>query len=457
MQPIVNEQVAEFKLDETFQLTANEAVTYESQNTEIAIVNADGVITGVSAGETTIIVTSKNTGKTVTVNVSVKFAVAITPVELELISGETSTLTPTVSGNYVWKSADETVATVDQGGKVTALKPGTTEIAIYLDDALQSKCTVKVISDIEEIALAKKTICLTVGSETQITASIAKPANPTAKLNVTWSVSDESIAKIDANGVVTGLKAGEVTITATDLGGAKATETLIVIPTDYKIVWYYGTSDDMRIYSYTLDSKYYLTSSVVIPMAIHGQITDASENEVYYKLSRYESANMVGSSSYLTNMNQYYEYKVSDATLGSTAVIELISKYEVINEKQITQKFTFKETREKFVVKIGTLSNKSVANYDYFVPKSTQTVEFGGTYTVSKKSYTNDDCLAIYVRIGGKDYPCDVPVMEPYAWYAKSVTAGFSGINWIYKAGTESYTIYDNYSKTRSFTLKFTE
>lgn len=48
-----------------------------------------------------------------------------------------------------------------------------------------------------------------VGATEQITATV-KPANT----KVTFTSSDETIAKVDEKGVVTGVKAGEVTITA---------------------------------------------------------------------------------------------------------------------------------------------------------------------------------------------------------------------------------------------------
>ena len=63
----------------------------------------------------------------------------------------------------------------------------------------------------------------------QLTASIS-PANVTNK-TVTWSSADNSIATVDANGVVTGKSDGEVqiTATATDGSGISADYTITVV------------------------------------------------------------------------------------------------------------------------------------------------------------------------------------------------------------------------------------
>ncbi len=58
---------------------------------------------------------------------------------------------------------------------------------------------------------------VSVGKTLQATATV-KPGNATNK-KVTWKSSDESIATVDANGVITAKKAGKVVITATSTDG----------------------------------------------------------------------------------------------------------------------------------------------------------------------------------------------------------------------------------------------
>jgi len=72
------------------------------------------------------------------------------------------------------------------------------------------------------VTLDKSTAALTVGKTVQLTATVS-PDNAT-NTSVTWASSDTSIATVDANGKVKGVKSGTATITVTtDDGGYTAT------------------------------------------------------------------------------------------------------------------------------------------------------------------------------------------------------------------------------------------
>jgi len=72
------------------------------------------------------------------------------------------------------------------------------------------------------VALDKSTAALTVGKTVQLTATVS-PSNATNK-GLTWASSDTSVATVDANGNVKGVKSGAATITVTtDDGGYTAT------------------------------------------------------------------------------------------------------------------------------------------------------------------------------------------------------------------------------------------
>lgn len=74
-------------------------------------------------------------------------------------------------------------------------------------DTIQPKTNV-----ITGIGVTPSTATVTVDETTTITASVT-PAGATA--TITWSSNDDSVATVDANGVVTGVSAGTATITAT--------------------------------------------------------------------------------------------------------------------------------------------------------------------------------------------------------------------------------------------------
>ncbi len=130
----------------------DKTVTWTSSDTSVATV-ADGVVIPVAAGTATITATAG--GKTATCTVTVEPAtVAVTGVSLNktsivlLTNGQnTETLTATVKPDdatdktVTWTSSDESVATVDQNGKVTAIATGTATITAKAGDKTAS-CTV---------------------------------------------------------------------------------------------------------------------------------------------------------------------------------------------------------------------------------------------------------------------------------------------------------------------------
>ncbi|NJM14223.1 MAG: carbohydrate-binding protein [Bacteroidales bacterium] len=134
---------------------SNKYVTWHSLNTNIATVNASRLVTGINAGSTAIVVTTKDKEKTdtcwLTVNDSdVKpTGVYIKPSSLYLYVNETGLLKAIVVPDYAtykavkWNSADVSVATINADGLVTAVAPGKTQVFAVTDTGnVQGHCDV---------------------------------------------------------------------------------------------------------------------------------------------------------------------------------------------------------------------------------------------------------------------------------------------------------------------------
>ena len=216
---------------------ADKSVSWSSSDDAVASV-ADGVVTGVKAGSATITVKTNDGGKTATCAVTVEAkAVAVESVsldksELTLIVGEDATLTATVKPDGAtdksvsWASDKEAVATVDEGGKVSAKAEGEATITVTTKDGGKTatcKVTVKAAEvKVTGIKLDKSSITIGVGEEITLTPTI-EPDDATDK-TVTWQSNDASVAAVDETGKVTGKAAGSATIIATTKdGGFKAT------------------------------------------------------------------------------------------------------------------------------------------------------------------------------------------------------------------------------------------
>ena len=208
----------------------DKTVTWTSSDASIASVDANGKVTAVKDGSATI--TAKAGEKTATCAVTVsKNVVAVTSVtlnktELTLTEGDSETLAATVKPDdatdrtVTWSTSDATVATVDNNGKVTAVKEGSATITAMAGEE-SATCAVSISKKVIEVAsvtLNKTELILTEGDSETLTATV-KPDDATNK-TVTWSTSDESIAKVDNNGKVTAVKEGTATIIAR--AGAKS-------------------------------------------------------------------------------------------------------------------------------------------------------------------------------------------------------------------------------------------
>lgn len=177
--------------------------------------------------------------------------ITVSPAEAELTVGEklrlTAEITPeNVSNTAVaWSSSDAAIATVD-GGVVTALAAGTAKITVETVNGKKAECVITVNekqipggddkdepssgdseqNEVESITLNKTSEELKEGGKVTLTATV-HPENATDK-GITWSSSDEGVATV-AGGVVTAVKEGTATITATASNGKKAECKITVI------------------------------------------------------------------------------------------------------------------------------------------------------------------------------------------------------------------------------------
>lgn len=135
--------------------------------------------------------------------------------------------------NLVFESSNPSVLTVDAAGNVEAKSAGEAKVICKSADG-NAKAELVVTVKSKVVYVEKVTVSgakeVNVGSSTVLTAKTDtnEKGNPTVG-GVNWSSSDNSIATVDANGKVTGLKEGSVTITAVSKDGhAKGSITIQV-------------------------------------------------------------------------------------------------------------------------------------------------------------------------------------------------------------------------------------
>ena len=217
---------------------SSDTITYESSNTKVVTVTAKGKITAKGKGNCVVLARTDGQAAPQYVNITVtqpmtgltlstKDATIYVDEELEL---EAVIQPKNVSDKEVtFSSDDESVATVDKNGKVKGVTGGIALIWVTSADGdFKDYCKVTVLEQVTEITLVEEAE-VGVGKKLKLTATIN---NETAtNKNVTWKSSNKKIAKVNAKGVVTGVKEGTciITVTAADGSGTSAECELTVI------------------------------------------------------------------------------------------------------------------------------------------------------------------------------------------------------------------------------------
>ncbi len=211
------------------------SVSWSSSDPAVASVT-DGHVEALAAGNA--VITAKAGDKEARCEVTVNQpyvpveSITLDQSELDLSVGETYALKATVLPDNAtepevsWKSNRNTIVSVDNQGNVTALRAGSAVITATAGKK-EAKCTVTVTVAAESISLNYSSYTLIADETVRLFVSAAPKGATYDPVN--WTSSDESVAKVDENGLVTAVKAGTTVITATSGNLAPATCSIEVL------------------------------------------------------------------------------------------------------------------------------------------------------------------------------------------------------------------------------------
>ena len=200
---------------------------------ELATIDNSGLLTTKRNGGGTVVVRATaldGSGLTATCEVTViptmveridlnKRAVALDQEEtFQLVA----TVYPLEADNksVAWTSSDESIATVDENGLVTAIDTGLAVVTVSALDGSgeTAECNVSVRSrDAESISLNEDELDLKTGEAFQLTATVL-PEDADDR-SVKWKSDNPAVAKVDDSGYVQAISPGTAVITATNSGG----------------------------------------------------------------------------------------------------------------------------------------------------------------------------------------------------------------------------------------------
>ena len=265
-------------------------IEWTSSDESVATVDETGTVTAVAAGEANVTASVKDAD--IAASTHIKVVVTPTgvaaPESIDLVTNGENTkdldakLIPADATDVklAYESSDESVATVDETGKVTAVANGECTITTYVvadakdadaselsavaveaadseevDDSvatmpedlaamdsafgvvpedLKAETKVTVTTNVESVTLDKTEGVLTVGNTVTVTATVTPDTATNA--SVTWTSSDKAIATVDSEGKITAVAPGTATITATSDSNPDASAAYAVTAQAKKVV-----------------------------------------------------------------------------------------------------------------------------------------------------------------------------------------------------------------------------
>ena len=215
-------------------------VLWTSLNEEVATVNDTGLVYAMEFGQTKVVLALKDGTLTDTCvvnvlpNVHVE-AVTFNPSEMEMIMGEKITLEPVVLPedsrvkDVTWSTSDPEIATVDEKGKVEAIKEGTVTItATSVDGGKTGTCVITVKRKaVTGVKLNMTEVTLNPEATMTLKATV-EPADAHYP-EVTWSSSAPAVVDVDQTGKITAVSLGTATITATTVDGGFTAQCVVTV------------------------------------------------------------------------------------------------------------------------------------------------------------------------------------------------------------------------------------
>lgn len=207
-------------------------ITWSSSNPSVATVNTLGVVTGVSPGAATILVTSE--GRTDQVAVTV----TLPPVQTVVVSPVTDTLgvdterarvatLRDATGNVLtgraiaWSSSNVTVASVSSTGVVTGRAPGTAVLTATSEGRVGSSTVVVLARLAGAVTVTPSASTLIVSATQQLSAQVTDSlGNILTGRVVTFTSDQPQVATVSASGLVAAVAPGSAKITAVVEGRA---------------------------------------------------------------------------------------------------------------------------------------------------------------------------------------------------------------------------------------------
>lgn len=151
-----------------------------------------------------------------------------------------------VTGEVIWSTEDENIATISADGKVVAVNEGqTTVTATLAGTPITKECKITVVGN-PEITISKENVVVEKGDEFTLQAEITKSEMDNKEYRISFRSTNEKVAIVNAEGEVEIIGAGTATIWATINGTDRGASCKITSLQRGKSITY-GSSGDKKV------------------------------------------------------------------------------------------------------------------------------------------------------------------------------------------------------------------
>ena len=397
---------------------SNQSLSYTSSNSNVATVDSEGNVKGITVGEAYITVSAA--GYQAVANIKVINTISLNSISIskniQLKEQSSSTLNVTFNPSnatnkkVTWKSSNPNVATVDSSGNVKAIAPGTATITVISSDGGKvATCNVEVIAlskKLTGISLNKTELTMELDAEETLTVNF----NPeyAENKNIKWSSSNTKIAKV-SNGKITPVKPGKVEIKAvSEDGNYEAVCQVTVLSPPIESIKFAQTKQSVALGS-TITLK---TVSTPTDTAINNPIWTSSDETVATVKDGVLTALKLGTT-IITISNE-------DGSIKAETTITVVEK--VASDLSIKVKgYDLKFDPEKYEYSL-LIGSETSLDFDINVDSSNVTIS-------GNKNLKNDSVITITIKGNKKPYVITIKKKESYTIYFIGIVSFLLMIN----------------------------
>ena len=199
----------------------------------------------------------------------------------------------------------------NKNGNIIRVQESTTTITVKTEDgSKEATCEVKVVDSIisvTKVSFNDSSVKLKINESKKLAATVS-PSNATNKA-VTWSSSNTSVATVDNNGNVKGIKAGTATITVKTKDGNKTAKATVTVVTAKIHFFKTGDADSILIES---NGKYGLIDAALPNEEVKKYLLSMGVDNLDFIIATHSHADHIGGMQYLgdfVNLGTKYYYR----------------------------------------------------------------------------------------------------------------------------------------------------